>query len=385
MAVELKKKPTIVKAGAGAEEPVEAEVVTPDVADATTSDEVEPAPLEDGEVTDLVVTTKPKTLVDYIGEDYREPTDTEIAAIEAVLVNGDWGKLRTARDRLWMMQKVCRENRVSIWKNPYVLGEIQGKKKLFATKALHQERREQSGMTVRVLDQCYDMDLQIYLVHVIGQLPNGRVDEDFGGAAVNPRMKGADLIDAMCTALTRAKNRLTESMCGGSGGGANLSLEDASTMSAGARTSESVRGQLVGQENSFDIRILKPATFNKKGSLGPVLGAAGTLAQTGAVVVPVPGATAAPRPTNEDVVGVQAGQGAAVAPGALQDVELPSPDAAETPKSTAPKLRPGGLVKAGAPSMSTVSATRTPMAQGASALPKPRTPAASPVKARGEG
>lgn len=136
--------------------------------------------------------------------------DHGTAAIEQVLLNGDLAKL-TSPQRIAYYNKVCESVGLNPLTQPFEFINLNGKLRLYALKScteqLRQVRRISLSIVSReVVDGCY-------IVTTRARDMNGREDESTGAVPIDNK-KGEDRANAMMKAETKAKRRVTLSICG---------------------------------------------------------------------------------------------------------------------------------------------------------------------------
>jgi hypothetical protein len=139
---------------------------------------------------------------------------TEIAPeiLELVFSGGDLSKLKPA-ERLAYIAWWCGEVQIPKAINPLIfIRTDDGKVRPYSTKATTDYLRKRDGVTIKILEQGFKGDY--YIVRVAAKAIGGREDEDLGVVAVTdkmgPKMRG----NMMMTAVTKAKRRVTLSICG---------------------------------------------------------------------------------------------------------------------------------------------------------------------------
>lgn len=138
--------------------------------------------------------------------------------LEKVVTKGDLADL-TPNDRANYYKDICDSLKLNWRTKPFEFLELKDKQSnktkivLYARKDCCEQLRKRDGITVRILTQCLDPDSGIYTVHVEAAGSDGRRDEDIGCVP----MKGItaeEKANAMMKAVTKAKRRVTLSICG---------------------------------------------------------------------------------------------------------------------------------------------------------------------------
>lgn len=130
--------------------------------------------------------------------------------IEQVLIKGDLGKL-TPEERVIYYREVCRSLGLNELTKPFEYITLNGKLTLYARKDCTDQLRDKHRVSVRKIEREQIGDL--YVVTVYATDNTGRTDSDMG--AVNIKgLTGENLANAMLKAMTKAKRRVTLSICG---------------------------------------------------------------------------------------------------------------------------------------------------------------------------
>lgn len=135
---------------------------------------------------------------------------TEADRILDVLVTGNLSVL-TPPERVDYFSRVCTSLGLNPLTKPFEFITLNGKLVLYATKACTDQLRDIHGVSVTITNQGQLGDL--YTVTVTAQDSKGRQDSDMGVVAVG-NLKGEALANAMLKAVTKAKRRVTLSICG---------------------------------------------------------------------------------------------------------------------------------------------------------------------------
>lgn len=133
----------------------------------------------------------------------------QAAIMERVLITGDLGKL-SAADRVQYYRAVCDSVGLNPLTKPFEYINLNGKLTLYATKNCTDQLRSLAGVSVSIVGREKNDDM--YVVTARAVTPQGRSDEDVG-AVILPR-GGEALANAMMKAHTKAKRRVTLSICG---------------------------------------------------------------------------------------------------------------------------------------------------------------------------
>lgn len=136
--------------------------------------------------------------------------EQEFAVIEQVVMAGDLSKLN-AEQRVTYYRKVCEASGLNPYSNPFAYLHLNGKLTLYAKKDCTEQLRKINGVSIEELDDKLIDD--IYVVTAKARDKNGRVDQA-KGAVVLGGLKGEQKANAIMKAETKAKRRVTLSICG---------------------------------------------------------------------------------------------------------------------------------------------------------------------------
>ena len=150
--------------------------------------------------------TRPMPQAMAIAPSATSPAET----IESVLIQGDLSQL-SPEQKLSYYLKVCESLGLNPYTKPFDYLKLQGKEILYARKDATDQLRKINGVSVTKIDHEQLGDL--YIVTVYAKDKTGRTDSDIG--AVNIKgLTGENLANAMLKAMTKAKRRVTLSICG---------------------------------------------------------------------------------------------------------------------------------------------------------------------------
>lgn len=145
-------------------------------------------------------------------ETFRSPKKekTLIGDLEKVLLTGDLSKL-TEQERIAYYMKVCESLNLNPLTKPFEYFEANGKLILGARKGCSEQLRNIYEVSIDGLE--VEEKNNLYIVWATAKLPSGRKDVASGVVAIEG-LKGKALANAMMTAETKAKNRVTLSLFG---------------------------------------------------------------------------------------------------------------------------------------------------------------------------
>jgi hypothetical protein len=130
--------------------------------------------------------------------------------IEDVIAKGDL-KALSPEQRSRYYTEVCTSMGLNPMTKPFDYLTLNGKLQLYATKGATDQLRRIHGIGITV-DSAVILN-DIYTVTVTAMDANGRKDSDIGAISIKG-LQGDNLANAMMKAITKAKRRVTMSMCG---------------------------------------------------------------------------------------------------------------------------------------------------------------------------
>ncbi len=135
---------------------------------------------------------------------------TDAAIMERVVIAGDLAQL-TPDERVTYYMKVCESVGLNPLTKPFEYIKLNGKLTLYALKTTTDQLRQIHSVSITRTDK--ELSEGVYLVTAHARTADGREDSDVG--AVNIKgLTGENLANAMMKALTKAKRRVTLSICG---------------------------------------------------------------------------------------------------------------------------------------------------------------------------
>jgi hypothetical protein len=137
-------------------------------------------------------------------------TDTPAALLEKVVVGGDLGKLSPA-ERMNYYKSVCESVGLNPLTRPFDYLVLQGKTTLYARKDATDQLRSLKQVSVQITGRERVED--VYVVTARATTTDGRTDESTGAVTIGS-LKGDALANALMKAETKAKRRVTLSICG---------------------------------------------------------------------------------------------------------------------------------------------------------------------------
>jgi len=139
-----------------------------------------------------------------------ERISADVAA--AVFLRGDLVKL-SPEDLVKHYFAVCDSIGLNRLTKPFEYITLNGKLTLYATRNCTDQLRKIYGISIKILDRRMQDDMLV--VHAEATIKaNGRQDEDFGVVPLYPSIKGEQRSNQIMKCITKAKRRVTLSICG---------------------------------------------------------------------------------------------------------------------------------------------------------------------------
>lgn len=131
-------------------------------------------------------------------------------AFAGLILNGDLSKL-SSNERVAYHNKVCESLGLNPLTRPFEYISMSGKLVLYAKRDATEQLRKihKVGVVITSRDTVND----VYLVTAKAMTPDGRTDESIGAVPI-ANLKGEALANAIMKAETKAKRRVTLSICG---------------------------------------------------------------------------------------------------------------------------------------------------------------------------
>lgn len=147
---------------------------------------------------------------DKLSQELAIRKNEEYALIEQVVMKGDLSQL-TPEQRVLHYRKVCESSGLNPFTNPFAYISLNGKLTLYAKKDCTEQLRKIHGVSIEDLEGVLVED--IYVVTAKARDKAGRIDQA-KGAVVISGLKGEAKANAIMKAETKAKRRVTLSICG---------------------------------------------------------------------------------------------------------------------------------------------------------------------------
>lgn len=129
--------------------------------------------------------------------------------LEHVLGTGDLSKL-TTQQRVEYYARTCQSLGLNPLTRPFRFLSLNGGIQLYATRDCTDQLRKVNGIALHIVDK--QIDAGLFLVTVRAKDKHGREDEDMGAVALPA--SGESRANALMKAMTKAKRRVTLSICG---------------------------------------------------------------------------------------------------------------------------------------------------------------------------
>ena len=139
-----------------------------------------------------------------------ESTPVDYSIMEQVIIKGDLSKL-SAEERANYYMRVCTSVGLNPLTKPFEYITLNQKLTLYALKGATDQLRSLHG--INIVDTKTEYVEELIVVTVTGEDRFGRRDSEIGAVAIGG-LRGDAKANALMKALTKAKRRLTLSMCG---------------------------------------------------------------------------------------------------------------------------------------------------------------------------
>lgn len=137
-------------------------------------------------------------------------TQDPAKVLEGVMIRGDLAQLNE-QERVTYYKTVCESLNLNPMTKPFDYIKLSGKLTLYAKRDCADQLRALHGVSIKVLSK-EEID-GVYIVSVAAQNKYGRHDEDTGAVSI-AGLKGEARANAILKAITKAKRRVTLSICG---------------------------------------------------------------------------------------------------------------------------------------------------------------------------
>lgn len=130
--------------------------------------------------------------------------------LENVLIQGDLKRL-TSEQKVLHLKSVCQSLGLNPLTRPFEYIELNGKLTLYAKRDATDQLRKLHNVSIRIVDR--KKENEVFVVTAQATLADGRTDESIGAVTVG-HLKGDAFANAIMKAETKAKRRVTLSICG---------------------------------------------------------------------------------------------------------------------------------------------------------------------------
>lgn len=137
-------------------------------------------------------------------------TNISAQILEKTLLHGDLSSLLPAQ-RVEYMQAVCKTLGLNPLTKPFEFISLKGKLVMYAKRDATEQLRKIHSVSIKI--SARELVDGIYVVTAQATDGNGRVDESIGAVPVD-HLKGEEKSNAMMKSETKAKRRVTLSICG---------------------------------------------------------------------------------------------------------------------------------------------------------------------------
>lgn len=133
------------------------------------------------------------------------------ALLEKVITSNDLSGL-SSMEKVTHIKNMCESLGLNPLTKPIQLLKFQGKEIAYFTKDATEQLRKSNNVSITKVENKM-LDNATYVVTVYAQTPDGRTDASTGAICI-AGLRGNDLCNAMLKAETKAKRRVTLSICG---------------------------------------------------------------------------------------------------------------------------------------------------------------------------
>jgi len=141
---------------------------------------------------------------------YKNDTGPLPEAVELALVSNDLSKL-SATERLAYLRRLCDSLSLNWLTNPFQYIVLNGKLTLYATRACADQLRKRDKVSIGPPEVRFEDGLVV--VSVTARTADGREDSELGVVSLEG-LRGEARANAILKAITKAKRRVTLSICG---------------------------------------------------------------------------------------------------------------------------------------------------------------------------
>lgn len=134
----------------------------------------------------------------------------QIQAIEKVLMVGDLSQL-SSEQRVSYYKSVCESLGLNPLTKPFEFITLNGKLVMYARRECTEQLRKLHNVSIKIVAR--EVISGVYVVTAQARFPDGREDESTGAVNIE-NLKGESLANAYLKSETKAKRRVTLSICG---------------------------------------------------------------------------------------------------------------------------------------------------------------------------
>jgi hypothetical protein len=134
----------------------------------------------------------------------------DATVIQKLVLDGDISGMNK-EEKVMYYNKFCQNLGLNTLTQPFQIITFKGKQKLYATKDCTEQLRKIHGVSITDISAQKIDDVYVVTAKAIDK--NGKVDMSTGAVSLNG-LKGEDLANALMKAETKAKRRVTLSICG---------------------------------------------------------------------------------------------------------------------------------------------------------------------------
>jgi len=139
-----------------------------------------------------------------------ELANTKGSKLEDLLIQGDLSRL-SPEERIAYYKKVCDSLGLNALTQPFEYIVLNGRLRLYAKRDCTDQLRRRDKINIQIVSR--EVVDGVYVVTARASTPDGRVDESVGAVAIEG-LKGEARANAIMKAETKAKRRVTLSICG---------------------------------------------------------------------------------------------------------------------------------------------------------------------------
>lgn len=199
-----------------------------------------------------------------------EAPKLDAGAMEKVLIKADLAQL-TEQQRMAYYRSVCESLGLNPLTNPFQYITLNGKLRLYASKDCTEQLRKLHGVSVTQVEKLFHEGLYVVTAHASDK--SGRSDASTGAVTITG-LKGEALANAIMKAETKAKRRVTLSICGlgmlDETEAADITqpvVVEAATTAVEGQPVNTITGEVVNVDDGLlrVVRVVKQPTTSNRG------------------------------------------------------------------------------------------------------------------------